>query len=189
MRDFSQDVASGVRTAWRGKYMAFTQRGTTLHGDGVHPTCLNYLKRLGVKYVQLMPIFDFGSVDEAKPLLRQYNWGYDPTNFNVPEGSYSTDPTRGEVRIRECREMIAALHAAGIGVVMDVVYNHTYRTENPLNSTVPYYFSGRTRTAAFPTAAAAATSLPASAPWRGGISLTPSSTGQRSTTLTVSGST
>ena len=140
VRDFSQDAASGVRPAWRGKYMAFTQRGTTLHGDGIHPTCLNYLKRLGVKYVQLMPVFDFGSVDEAKPLLRQYNWGYDPTNFNVPEGSYSTDPTRGEVRIRECREMIAALHAAGIGVVMDVVYNHTYRTENPLNNTVPYYF-------------------------------------------------
>ena len=140
VRDFSQDAASGVRPAWRGKYMAFTQQGTTLHGDGIHPTCLNYLKRLGVKYVQLMPIFDFGSVDEAKPLLRQYNWGYDPTNFNLPEGSYSTDPTRGEVRIRECREMIAALHAAGIGVVMDVVYNHTYRTENPFNSTVPYYF-------------------------------------------------
>ena len=140
VRDFSQDAASGVRPAWRGKYMAFTQQGTTLHGDGIHPTCLNYLKRLGVKYVQLMPIFDFGSVDEAKPLLRQYNWGYDPTNFNVPEGSYSTDPTRGEVRIRECREMSAALHAAGIGVVMDVVYNHTYRTENPFNSTVPYYF-------------------------------------------------
>lgn len=140
VRDFSQDAASGVRPAWRGKYMAFTQQGTTLHGDGIHPTCLNYLKRLGVKYVQLMPIFDFGSVDEAKPLLRQYNWGYDPTNFNVPEGSYSTDPTRGEVRIRECREMIAALHAAGIGVVMDVVYNHTYRTENLLNNTVPYYF-------------------------------------------------
>ena len=140
VRDFSQDAASGVRPAWRGKYMAFTQQGTTLHGDGIHPTCLNYLKRLGVKYVQLMPIFDFGSVDETKPLLRQYNWGYDPTNFNVPEGSYSTDPTRGEVRIRECREMIAALHAAGIGVVMDVVYNHTYRTENPFNSTVPYYF-------------------------------------------------
>ena len=140
VRDFSQDAASGVRPAWRGKYMAFTQQGTTLHGDGIHPTCLNYHKRLGVKYVQLMPIFDFGSVDEAKPLLRQYNWGYDPTNFNVPEGSYSTDPTRGEVRIRECREMIAALHAAGIGVVMDVVYNHTYRTENPLNNTVPYYF-------------------------------------------------
>ena len=140
VRDFSQDPASGVHTAWRGKFLAFTQQGTTLSSDGIHPTCLNYLKRLGVSYVQLMPIFDFGSVDESRPLTRQYNWGYDPTNFNVPEGSYSTDPTRGEVRIRECREMIAALHAAGIGVVMDVVYNHTYRTENPLNNTVPYYF-------------------------------------------------
>ena len=140
VRDFSQDAASGVRPAWRGKFMAFTQQGTTLHGDGIHPTCLNYLKRLGVKYVQLMPIFDFGSVDEARPLMRQYNWGYDPTNYNVPEGSYSTDPARGEVRVRECKEMIAALHAAGIGVIMDVVYNHMYRSENPLNSTVPYYF-------------------------------------------------
>ena len=140
VRDFSQDAASGVRPAWRGKFMAFTQQNTTLHGDGIHPTCLNYLKRLGVKYVQLMPIFDFGSVDEAKPLMRQYNWGYDPTNYNIPEGSYSTDPTRGEVRIRECKEMIAALHAAGIGVVMDVVYNHMYRNENPLNDTVPCYF-------------------------------------------------
>ena len=110
-----------------------------------------------------MPSFDFGSVDEAKPLLRQYNWGYDPTNFNVPEGSYSTDPTRGEVRIRECREMIAALHAAGIGVVMDVVYTHTYRTEKPLTNTVPYYFFRQPPT--------------------------PSSTGRRSTTSTASGST
>ena len=140
VRDFSQDAASGVRPAWRGKYMAFTQQGTTLHGDGIHPTCLNYLKRLGVGYVQLMPIFDFGSVDEAKPLLRQYNWGYDPTNYNFPEGSYSTDPARGEVRVRECKEMIAALHAAGIGVIMDVVYNHMYRYENVLNNTVPDYF-------------------------------------------------
>ena len=140
VRDFSQDPASGVRPAWRGKYLAFAQQGTTLHSDGIHPTCLNYLKRLGVSYVQLMPIFDFGSVDESRSLTRQYNWGYDPAHFNIPEGSYSTDPTRGEVRIRECREMIAALHAAGIGVVMDVVYNHTYRTENPLNNTVPYYF-------------------------------------------------
>ena len=73
-------------------------------------------------------------------MLRQYNWGYDPTNFNVPEAATSTDPTRGEVRIRECREMIAALHATGIGVVMDVVYNHMYRNENPLNDTVPCYF-------------------------------------------------
>ena len=140
VRDFSQDAASGVRPAWRGKFMAFTQQGTTLHGDGIHPTCLNYLKRLGVKYVQLMPIFDFGSVDEARPLMRQYNWGYDPTNYNVPEGSYSTDPTRGEVRIRECKEMIAALHGAGIGVVMDVVYNHMYRSDNVLNRAVPLYY-------------------------------------------------
>ena len=118
VRDFSQDAASGVRPAWRGKFLAFTQQGTTLNSDGIHPTCLNYLKRLGVGYVQLMPIFDFGSVDEAKPLLRQYNWGYDPTNYNFPEGSYSTDPARGEVRVRECKEMIAALHAAGIRVLL-----------------------------------------------------------------------
>lgn len=140
VRDFSQDPASGVHTAWRGKFLAFTQQGTTLSSDGIHPTCLNYLKRLGVSYVQLMPIFDFGSVDESRPLTRQYNWGYDPTNFNVPEGSYSTDPTRGEVRVRECKQMIAALHAAGIGVVMDVVYNHMYRSDNVLNRAVPLYY-------------------------------------------------
>ena len=140
VRDFSQDPASGVHTGWRGKFLAFTQQGTTLSSDGIHPTCLNYLKRLGVSYVQLMPIFDFGSVDESRPLTRQYNWGYDPTNFNVPEGSYSTDPTRGEVRVRECKQMIAALHAAGIGVVMDVVYNHMYRSDNVLNRAVPLYY-------------------------------------------------
>ena len=140
VRDFSQDPASGVRNAWRGKFLAFTQQGTTLNRDGVHPTCLNYLKRLGVRYVQLMPIFDFGSVDESRPLTRQYNWGYDPTNYNVPEGSYSTDPARGEVRVRECKQMIQALHAAGIGVVMDVVYNHMYRFDNVLNRAVPFYY-------------------------------------------------
>ena len=140
VRDFSQDPASGVRNAWRGKFLAFTQQGTTLNGDGVHPTCLNYLKRLGVRYVQLMPIFDFGSVDESRPLTRQYNWGYDPANYNVPEGSYSTDPARGEVRVRECKQMIQALHAAGIGVVMDVVYNHMYRFDNVLNRAVPLYY-------------------------------------------------
>ena len=140
VRDFSQDPASGVRNAWRGKFLAFTQHGTTLNGDGVHPTCLNYLKRLGVRYVQLMPIFDFGSVDESRPLTRQYNWGYVPSNYNVPEGSYSTDPARGEVRVRECKQMIQALHAAGIGVVMDVVYNHMYRFDNVLNRAVPLYY-------------------------------------------------
>ena len=140
VRDFSQDPASGVRPAWRGKYLAFAQQGTTLHSDGIHPTCLNYLKRLGVSYVQLMPIFDFGSVDESRSLTRQYNWGYDPAHFNIPEGSYSTDPTRGEVRVRECKQMIAALHAAGIGVIMDVVYNHMYSNDNVLNRAVPYYY-------------------------------------------------
>ena len=87
-----------------------------------------------------MPIFDFGSVDESRPLTRQYNWGYDPANFNVPEGSYSTDPARGEVRVRECKQMIQALHAAGIGVVMDVVYNHMYHSDNVLNRAVPLYY-------------------------------------------------
>ena len=140
VRDFSQDPASGVRPAWRGKYLAFAQQGITLHSDGIHPTCLNYLKRLGVSYVQLMPIFDFGSVDESRSLTRQYNWGYDPAHFNIPEGSYSTDPTRGEVRVRECKQMIAALHAAGIGVIMDVVYNHMYGNDNVLNRAVPYYY-------------------------------------------------
>ena len=140
VRDFSQDAASGVRPDWRGKFLAFTQPGTTLCGDGTHPTCLNYLQQLGVGYVQIMPMYDFGSVDEAKPLTKQYNWGYDPINFNVPEGSYSTDPYHGEVRIRECRTMIQALHKAGIGVIMDVVYNHTYRHENVLNHVMPGYF-------------------------------------------------
>lgn len=140
VRDFSQDANSGVRPDWRGKYLAFTQPDTTLCGDGIHPTCLSYLKQLGVGYVQIMPMYDFGSVDESKSLTKQYNWGYDPINFNVPEGSYSTDPYHGEVRIRECRAMIKALHDAGIGVVMDVVYNHTYRHENVLNHVMPGYF-------------------------------------------------
>lgn len=140
VRDFSADPASGVRLSWRGKYLAFTQENTTLSFDGVHPTCLAYLKRLGVSYVQLMPFYDFGSVDEGKNLAHQYNWGYDPVNYNVPEGSYSTDARRGEVRIREVKQMVAALHSAGIGVVMDVVYNHMYRWENPMNACVPYYY-------------------------------------------------
>ena len=140
VRDFSADPASGVRLSWRGKYLAFTQENTTLSFDGVHPTCLAYLKRLGITYVQLMPFYDFGSVDEGRNLTNQYNWGYDPVNYNVPEGSYSTDPRRGEVRIREVKQMVAALHKAGIGVVMDVVYNHMYRWENPMNACVPYYY-------------------------------------------------
>ena len=136
--DFTADPASGVPQAYRGKFMGFTVDGTTLNVDVVHPTVLNYLKRLGVTHVQLQPIFDFATVDEVSG--EDYNWGYDPLNYNLPEGSYATDAFHGEVRVRECRAMVQALHSAGLGVVMDVVYNHTYRTENPLNSTVPYYF-------------------------------------------------
>ncbi len=140
VRDFSWDTAGGFARPWRGKYLAFTQEGTTLAGDNVSPTGLNYLRRLGVSHIQLMPVFDFGSVDESRPLRLQYNWGYDPVNYNLPEGSYSTDPYHGEVRIREFKQMVAALHKAGFGVVMDVVYNHMYRRENVLNDTVPYYY-------------------------------------------------
>ena len=96
VRDFSQDPACGVRNAWRGKFMAFTQKGTTLSSAGTFPTCLDYLKRLGVGYVQLMPIFDFGSVDESRPLTRQYNWGYDPTNYNVPEAATPPTPRKAK---------------------------------------------------------------------------------------------
>ncbi|MGN0983618.1 MAG: alpha-amylase family glycosyl hydrolase, partial [Gemmiger sp.] len=120
--DFSADAHSGVPEVWRGKYMAFTLADTTLDQDGVHPTCLNYLKRLGVTHLQLQPIFDYATVDETRP--GGYNWGYDPLNYNVPEGSFATDAFHGAVRVRECRAMVQAVHRAGLGVVMDVVYNH-----------------------------------------------------------------
>lgn len=144
--DFSSDPHSGVPQAWRGKYMAFTLEDTTLNGDGVHPTCLNYLRGLGVSHIQLLPLFDFATVDETR--TDGYNWGYDPLNYNVPEGSYATDPYHGEVRVRECRAMIAALHRAGLGVVMDVVYNHTYHTDSWMERTVPGYWNRRTPTGA-----------------------------------------
>ena len=139
--DFSADEHSGVPEAWRGKYMGFVPADTTLDGDGEHPTCLNYLKQLGVTYVQLQPIFDYATVDETQP--GGYNWGYDPLNYNVPEGSFSTDAFHGEVRVRDCRAMIQALHKAGLGVVMDVVYNHTYHTDSWLERTVPGYWNRR----------------------------------------------
>lgn len=135
--DFSNDPASGVREEYRGKYLAFTEN-TTLNQDGVHPTCVNYLKELGVTHVHLLPSFDYGSVDESK--CDTFNWGYDPVNYNVPEGSYATDAFHGEVRIREFKEMVAALHKAGISVVMDVVYNHTHSLDSFFNATVPYYY-------------------------------------------------
>ena len=154
VRDFSIDESSGVSEANRGKYLAFTEDGTTLNGaaDEV-TTCVSYLKEMGVNTVHLLPVYDFGSVDETvtdDPANR--NWGYDPINYNVPEGSYSTDPYDGNVRITEFKEMVQALHEAGISVVMDVVYNHTFDIDtheyghpvlfnNAFNDTVPgYYF-------------------------------------------------
>lgn len=139
--DFSSSESSGVSEANRGKYLAFTEEGTTVNGvQGASSTCVDYLKKLGVKYVQIMPFYDFGSVDESKSIMDQYNWGYDPVNYNCPEGSYSSNPKKGEVRIKECKQMIQALHNAGIGVIMDVVYNHTYTSDSWLQRTVPNYY-------------------------------------------------
>ena len=141
VRDFSADESSGVSPQHRGKYLAFTESGTTLNGEGSIATCVDYLKELGVSYVQIGPFYDFASIDEADTETEQYNWGYDPKNYNVPEGSYSSDPYDGRVRIKECKQMIQALHEAGIGVIMDVVYNHTYFSEDSFfNLTVPYYY-------------------------------------------------
>ena len=139
--DFSSSESSGVSEANRGKYLAFTEEDTTVNGvQGASSTCVDYLKKLGVKYVQIMPFYDFGSVDESKNIMDQYNWGYDPVNYNCPEGSYSTNPKKGEVRIKECKQMIQALHNAGIGVIMDVVYNHTYTSDSWFQRTVPNYY-------------------------------------------------
>ncbi len=139
VRDFSSSVNSGVSKANRGTFLAFTEDNTAIPFTQ-YPTCVNYLKKLGITHVQLNPVFDFGSVNETTCV--DYNWGYDPVNYNVPEGSYSSDPYHGEVRIREFKEMIHALHKANIGVVMDVVYNHVYSTkDSPFEMTVPdYYF-------------------------------------------------
>lgn len=136
--DFSNDINSGVKKEYRGKYLAFTEENTTLKNDNVHPTCLSYLKDLGITHVHLLPSFDYGSVDESSN--EGFNWGYDPVNYNVPEGSYSTDPFNGEVRIMEFKKMVQALHKAGLSVVMDVVYNHTYSLDSNFNKTVPYYY-------------------------------------------------
>ena len=135
VKDFSYDKDSGIPEAYRGKFMAFTVEGT----NGTYPTCLEYLKRLGITHVHLLPVFDFGALDEAGD-GQQYNWGYDPVNYNVPEGSYSTDPFDGLVRITECKRMIQALHRNGIRVIMDVVYNHTYQRDSWLERMVPGYY-------------------------------------------------
>ncbi len=142
--DFSSSATSGVSRQNRGKYLAFTEKGTTLNAQADAPaTCVDYLKELGVNYVHINPFYDFGSIDETDTSNKDsnFNWGYDPMNYNVPEGSYSTDPTKGAKRIKECKKMIQALHKAGIGVIMDVVYNHTHESKNSaFNLTVPDYY-------------------------------------------------
>lgn len=141
VRDFSASQTSGVSEKNRGKFLAFTEKGTTVNSEGDIATCVDYLKQLGVNYVQINPFYDFASIDETDTKNPQYNWGYDPKNYNVPEGSYSSNPYDGNVRIKECKQMIQALHNAGIGVIMDVVYNHTYESENSfLNQIVPDYY-------------------------------------------------
>lgn len=120
-RDMTAHSSSGVVN--KGKFLAMTESGS-VSPDG-EPTGIGHISQLGITHVQLLPSFDFISVDETSPASLQYNWGYDPENFNVPEGSYATDTSDPKVRIREMKEMIMAFHSRGIGVVMDVVYNHT----------------------------------------------------------------
>ena len=134
VRDFSNRIAS---SAFPGKYLAFTETG--LVNEAGVPVGVDYLKDLGITHVHLQPVYDFATVDESSS-EPQFNWGYDPKNYNAPEGSYATDPFRGEVRINEFKQMVQALHEAGLGVVMDVVYNHTYDGNSCLNKAVPYYY-------------------------------------------------
>ena len=139
VKEFSWDKSGGFPEEYRGKYKAFTCKHTTLNNDGIHPTGLDYLKELGVTHIQIMPMYDYGSVDEDGDDT-EFNWGYDPVNYNVPEGSYATDAKHGEVRIKEMKEMIQSIHEAGFGVIMDVVYNHTYSLDSWLQKTLPWYF-------------------------------------------------
>ena len=134
VRDFSNRIAG---SQYPGKYLAFTETGLT-NAAGV-PVGVDYLKDLGVTHVHFQPIYDYATVDESSD-EPQFNWGYDPKNYNAPEGSYSTDPYHGEVRVKELKQMIQALHQNGMGVVMDVVYNHTYDVNSCLNKVVPYYY-------------------------------------------------
>lgn len=138
VRDLSIDESSGIKNA--GKYLGLTETGTT--NSAGEATGLDHIKDLGITHLHLLPVYDYGSVDETKLDLRQFNWGYDPVNYNVPEGSYSTDPYNGDVRISEMKQMIQALHQNDISVVMDVVYNHVYNaSEFCFNQIVPDYFS------------------------------------------------
>ncbi len=135
VRDFSVSPSSGMKN--KGKFLAFTESGT-LSPDGLK-TGIDHLKELGITHVHLLPVNDFFTVDELAP-SQGYNWGYDPQNFNAPEGSYSTNPNT-VARILELKMLVQALHQAGIGVVFDVVYNHTYHTRRSyFNQTVPGYY-------------------------------------------------
>ena len=137
MRDFSVHPSSGIKN--KGKFLAFTEHGT-LSPEGLK-TGIDHLVEMGVTHVQILPMYDYASVDESQPEKPQYNWGYDPQNYNVPEGSYSTNAADPMCRIREMKMMVKALHDAGIGVIMDVVYNHTFDVENsPFTQTCPDYF-------------------------------------------------
>lgn len=155
IKEFSWDEAGGFSKENRGKYLAFTEEHTTLNKDGVHPTGLDYLKKLGITHVQIMPAYDYGSVDEKNE--EEFNWGYDSVNYNVPEGSYSSDPKHGEVRIREFKEMVQALHRNGFRVIMDVVYNHMYDLDSNLNKAVPWYYFRTYENGEFPMALLAET--------------------------------
>ena len=138
VRDFSISGSSGISEANRGKFLAFTEKGTTVPGTDIS-TGIDYMVDLGVNYVHLLPVYDINSVDETSG---GYNWGYDPKNYNVPEGSYSTDPYNGAVRVNEFKQMVQSLHDSGIGVIMDVVYNHVADAgEFCFNKIVPGYFS------------------------------------------------
>lgn len=137
VRDFSIHPQSGIKH--RGKFLAFTEAGT--RGPGGVRTGLDHLVDLGITHLHLLPIFDFASIDEAELEQPQFNWGYDPKNYNVPEGSYATDPFDGTVRLRELKAAILTLHERGIGVIMDVVYNHTFNSwDSFLNRLVPGYY-------------------------------------------------
>lgn len=135
--DTTADKSCGAK--YPGKYLGLTETGTkTANGT---PTGLDHILDLGVTHVQIMPCYDFGSIDESRPDIEQYNWGYDPINYNVPEGSFSTDPFHGEVRIKELKQMVQTFHEHGIGVIMDVVYNHTYDiVNNCFQKCVPDYY-------------------------------------------------
>ena len=138
VRDLSMDESSGITN--KGKYLGLIETGTT-NANGI-PTGLDHIKDMGITHLHLLPVYDFGSVDESRPDVPQFNWGYDPVNYNVPEGSYSTDPYNGEVRVKEFKQMVNRLHDNGIQVIMDVVYNHVYSGEEfCFNKIVPLFFS------------------------------------------------